>query len=161
MLNVFKKVKSAKLVIAAKKEGIYSEVEDLSNDIDNIDFLGTIPVDDVIPLTEECHAIICMFDPEDKLNKIGSPNKLFEAMVTGRPIIVTDNTNAGNIVKKEKCGLAIGYSEEELENAIKYLKDHPKICEEMGKKGLFAAQNKYNWQLQEEKLIGIYDKLND
>ena len=158
ILYVVAGIRDVKLVIAAKKEALYYEVEKLTKKIENIDFLGTISVDKVIPLTRECHVIICIFNPDDQLNRIGSPNKLFESMVTGRPIIVTKGTHAGEVVEKEKCGLAIKFTEKALEAAIKKLRDNPKLCEELGKNGLKAARENYNWETEEKKLIAIYNK---
>ena len=156
LLHVVGKINDIQLVIAAKKESIYDEIEQLSKRYANIDFLGTIPGNQVLPLTREGHVVICLFDPSSKMNRIGSPNKLFEAMVTGRPIIVTKGTNAGDIVEQEHCGLAIEYSEEKLAEAIKQLRDNPKLCEELGRNGIRAAKEKYNWDVQKKALLHVY-----
>ena len=58
-MNVIKKIKNVDLVLAAKKEGLYTDIEKIVNRVDNIDFLGTIPYDQVIPVTLKCHCIIC------------------------------------------------------------------------------------------------------
>jgi glycosyltransferase involved in cell wall biosynthesis len=158
ILYVVAGIREVKLVIAAKKEALYYEVEKLAKKIMNIEFLGTISVDKVIPLTRECHVVICIFNPNNQLHRIGSPNKLFDAMVTGRPIIVTKGTHAGEVVEKEKCGLTIEFTEKSLEAAIKKLRDNPKLCEELGKNGLKAAMENYNWETEEKKLIAIYNK---
>lgn len=159
ILKVVGEIPEVKLVIGAKKEGLYKEIESLSKHYENIEFLGTIPTDKVIPLTKECHVIICLFNPRDKLNKIGSPNKIFEAMVTGRPIIVSKHTNAGDIITKEHCGLAIDYDEKALHDAIIYLKKQPNLCEELGKNGIIAAEQTYNWEKQKQELLRIYQTM--
>ena len=159
LLHVVGKIKDVQLVIAAKKESIYDEIEQLSKKYENIEFLGTIPGSQVLPVTREGHVVICLFDPSSKMNRIGSPNKLFEAMVTGRPIIVTKGTNAGDIVEQEYCGLAIEYSEEKLADAIKQLRDNPKLCEQLGRNGIKAAREKYNWDVQKKELLNVYASL--
>ena len=159
ILEVIGEIPEVKLVIGAKKEGLYEEIEALSKHYKNIEFLGTIPTDKVVPLTHECQAIICLFNPNDRLNKIGSPNKIFEAMVTGRPIIVTKHTNAGDIITKENCGLAIDYEKQALHDAIIYLKNNPNICKKLGENGINAAEHTYNWEKQKQTLLHIYETI--
>jgi len=126
----------------------------------NVTFLGTVPFDQVIPMTMEADAIFCMFNPGDPNSLIGTPNKLFEAMVCGRPIICTKGTYSGELTEQEEIGLAIEYSEQALKEAIIKLRDNPGLRERLGKNALKAALTKYNWQKQEEKLIELYKNLH-
>lgn len=160
ILSVAKKVNDVIFVIAGKKEALYEQVEDISNSIDNINFLGTIPIKEVIPRTIQSHIVICLFDPTNRLNQIGSPNKLFEAMVCGRPIIASKGTYSGKLVENLEIGLSIDFSKKSLIKAIKKLRDNPKLCEKLGKNALKAALMEYNWQKQKEKLIQVYEYLN-
>ena len=160
MINTISKINDVELIIISKKENdFYDEIKNLSKKYNNIKFLNPIPTNRVLCTTLKYHVIICLFNPKNRMNIIGSPNKLFEAMVTGRPIIVTKDTNAGNIVKKENCGLSIKYSENELKNAIIQLRDNPNICKQFGLNGLKAAKEKYNWNNEKKKLINIYKDL--
>jgi glycosyltransferase involved in cell wall biosynthesis len=159
MIHVVKEIDNIKLVLAAKKEGLYNDMISLLENTKNVEFIGTIPFDQVIPITKGCHCIVCFFDPNYKLNKIGSPNKLFEAMVTGRPIIVSKGTRSGEITEKENCGLVINYTKEALREAIVKLRDSPDLCEEMGQNALNSAINKYNWEFEEKKLIKLYKEI--
>jgi glycosyltransferase involved in cell wall biosynthesis len=139
--------------------GLYDEIEKRSQQFDHVSFLGTIPYKAVMPLTKESHAIFCMFDPENRINQVGTPNKIFEAMAMGKPSIVTKGILSGDIVEKEQCGLAVEYDEDSLRNAIGKLRDDHKLSEELGKNGLKAAQSKYNWKVQEKELLGAYSKM--
>ena len=161
MIYIIGKIKNVQLfVISINKNEFYYKMKNISKKFDNINFLNQIPINKVLYETLKAHVVICLFDTKNRLYTIGSPNKLFEAMVTGRPIIVTKNTNAGNIVDKEKCGISIEYSEEKFEETIKLLRDNPNLCEELGKNGLKAAKEKYNWDNEEKKLLSLYKKLN-
>lgn len=139
--------------------GLYEEIEKKSQQFDNVCFLGTIPYKAVMPLTKESHAIFCMFDPENRINQVGTPNKVFEAMAMGKPSIVSKGILSGDIVEMEKCGLAVEYDENSLRSAIEKLRDDQKLSEELGRNGLKAAQSKYNWKVQEKDLLGAYSKM--
>jgi glycosyltransferase involved in cell wall biosynthesis len=125
----------------------------------NIEFLGIIPMERVIPETAKGDVILCMLNPSNMNNRIGPPNKLFEAMAAGRPVIATKGTYSGNLVEELKMGLAIDFDEKSLKSAIIKLRDDPKLREEFGKNALKAALGEYNWKLQEKKLLNVYDQM--
>jgi glycosyltransferase involved in cell wall biosynthesis len=140
---------------------LHDEIQKKSEGYANVSFLGTVPYKAVMPLTKESHAVFCMFDPENRINQVGTPNKIFEAMAMGKPSIVTKGILSGDIVEKESCGLAVDYDEDSLRDAIQKLRDDPKLFEELGRSGLKAAQSKYNWKVQENELLGVYSKFGE
>ncbi len=129
LVDIIGRIKGVKFVIAGKKENIYEEVKEICKKYNNVEFLGTIKSGDVIKKTLESNAIICMFDPSIEIHKVGLPNKIFEAMATGRPVIVTKNMYySDEFVEKEKCGLSASYESKDIVNAIIKLRDNPKLC---------------------------------
>jgi glycosyltransferase involved in cell wall biosynthesis len=125
----------------------------------NVTFLGRVPLQEVIPMTQKADVVFCMFNPRDPNSLIGTPNKLFEAMVCGRPIICTKGTYSGEITEQEEVGLAVDYSEHALKDAIIKLRDNPGLREKLGRNALELAITKYNWEKQEEKLLQLYISL--
>jgi glycosyltransferase involved in cell wall biosynthesis len=158
LVDVVGSMEDVQLKIGGEKE-LYDEIERKSAKYDNVSFLGTVPLKAVMPLTKESHAIFCMFDPSSRINQVGSPNKIFEAMAMGKPSIVTKGILSGDIVEKERCGLAVEYSEDSLREAIERLRDDPKLSEELGRNGLKAAQTKYNWKVQEKELLELISRI--
>jgi glycosyltransferase involved in cell wall biosynthesis len=160
LVDVVGSMDDVQLKIGGEGE-LHDEIQEKSQGYANVGFLGTVPYKAVMPLTKESHAIFCMFDPERRINQVGTPNKIFEAMAMGKPSIVTEGILSGDIVEKEKCGLAVDYDEDSLRESIQKLKDDSKLFEELGRNGLKAAQSKYNWKVQEKELLGAYSKLGE
>lgn len=158
LVDVVGSVEGVQLKIGGEKE-LYDEIERKCAKYDNVSFLGTVPLKAVMPLTKESHAIFCMFDPSSRINQVGTPNKIFEAMAMGKPSIVTKGILSGDIVEKERCGLAVEYSEDSLREAVEKLRDDPKLTEELGRNGLKAAHTKYNWKAQETEFLGLMSKI--
>jgi glycosyltransferase involved in cell wall biosynthesis len=121
-----------------------------------VTFLGKVPFDEVIPITNKSHVVFCMINPNDANNRLGMANKIGEAMVCGRPIICTKGTYSAEITEQEEAGLAVEYSEQSLREAIIKLRDNHELREKLGRNALKAAITKYNWQKQEEKLLELY-----
>ena len=147
------------LIIAGFGElnNVFSKINKWKN---NIRFLGRVAYNDVLKLTASSDCIVALYDPRIPNNVFASPNKLFEAMMCAKPIIVNHGTNAASIVLKEKCGLVVSYGDyKDLRNAIMKLKADPLLKEELGKNGRHAYEQKYSWKLMEAKLLRIYNSL--
>lgn len=125
----------------------------------NVKFIDRVPPEKVIPMTQKSSVVVCMINPNVINNKIATANKQFEAMVCGRPIICTKGTRSGEITEAEKCGLVVEYSKVALKEAIIKLRDSPDLREELGCNALTAAINKYNWKIEEKKLLQLYEKV--
>ncbi|MCK4996118.1 MAG: glycosyltransferase [Thermoplasmatales archaeon] len=160
LAEVVKELDGVKCIIGGVGKAKYVEtLKQKCNQAKNIDFIGPVSPDKVIPMTQKSHVVVCMIDPNVINNKIATANKQFEAMVTGRPIICTKGTRSGEITEQEKCGPVVEYTKEALKESIIKLRDNPKLCEDLGKNALKAAINKYNWEIEEKKLIKLYEKM--
>jgi glycosyltransferase involved in cell wall biosynthesis len=127
--------------------------------VPNVRFIGKVPFDMVIPKTKEADVVFCMFDPGEMNNVVGSPNKLYEAMACGRPIICTKGIYSGTTTDREESGLTADYNVESLTLVLVRLRDDPELREKLGRNALRAAVTKYNWRKQEETLIEVYRSL--
>lgn len=161
LIDVVGNIKKVKLFIAAKKENLrlYEDVKKRCKKYSNIDFLGEIPSNEVIPTTMKSDAVIALIDPDSKYAPIMTMNKQFEAMVCGRPIIVTKGTNPGKMTEKLKCGITVHYNKKSVEEGIIKLRNDPKLREKLGKNALKAAIEKYNWENEKRKLLKLYENL--
>lgn len=151
-----------KFVIAGRKENmeVYKQVEKSASKYSNVIFLGTIPVNRVIPLTIESDCVLCPLDPTVKLHKFALANKQFDAMVCGKPIISTKGTYSGDLTEKLNCGLVVDYNLDAIKKAVITLKNNPILCEVLGKNGLMAAKEKYNWNIQKRIFLQLYKKID-
>ena len=136
------------------------EVERAAAGSDRIQFLGYIPQEQVLLNVSRSDAVVCMMEPSNGNNAIGTPNKLFEAMAYGVPAIVTEGTHSGDLVKRLDCGLAVEYSTEGMSSAISSLQDSG-TRKRMGRNGRAAAVKDYNWGAMKERLCAVYRSLNN
>lgn len=161
IIDTIGKIPNIKFVLAAKKENmdLYREVEQTVKKYDNIEFLGQIPFNEVIPKTLEASVIIDPIDPDSRTTKIGLASKILDAMSCGRPIICTKGTYSAEIVNELKCGLAVDFSVDAFRDAIIKLRDDPTLCEKLGRIGLNVSLTKYNWDIEKDKFLKVYKEL--
>lgn len=83
------------------------------------------------------------------------PNRIFEYMAAGLPVIVPIfAVEITAIVMSEKCGLCVDTeSPQEIADAIKFLKDNALEAEKMGENGREAFYARHNWESEIAPLI--------
>ncbi len=157
-IEVIGGMSGVRLVIAGSKQ-LTPTVRSMCAQHPNTIFLGIVPSERVLPMTLDSHAVVIMSDPRYRINQIGLSNKMFDAMVTGRPVIVTEGLPMGEIVTREQCGLAVPYEKGSFRAAVERLRDDSQLAERLGRNGLAAAKREYNWAAERKKLIAVYEDL--
>jgi glycosyltransferase involved in cell wall biosynthesis len=85
------------------------------------------------------------------------PNKMFEYMSAGIPVIASDFPLWREIVIGNQCGLCVNPMDPAaIAKAIDYLVQHPDEARQMGENGRRAVLERYNWSLEEAKLLAFY-----
>uniref|UniRef100_UPI0040472D65 glycosyltransferase n=1 Tax=Algoriphagus sp. TaxID=1872435 RepID=UPI0040472D65 len=127
--------------------------------VNNLKYLGR---NDVRIVMSQSKAGIVTFHPSP--NHIDSqPNKIFEYMSAGLPVIASNFPLWKKIVEGNNCGICVDpLKPKAIADAIEYIITDSKKSQLMGKNGKKAVLEKYNWKVEETKLIKIYnDILND
>lgn len=124
-----------------------------------VDELGFINRDQMAGLLGQVCAGLVIFYP-DPNHLQAQPNKLFECMSAGIPIIISDFPLWRKIIEQVGCGLLVDpLDSQAVATAIEYLMTHPAEAEAMGSRGKKAVSDKYNWENEQQKLFSFYEKL--
>jgi glycosyltransferase involved in cell wall biosynthesis len=128
----------------------------------NFQYIGWIPYEEVIRRELEADIFFAFYDIKIPNNKYASPNKLFEAMMCGKPIIVSDGSSMADIVRKENCGLVVPYGDvDSIREAVLKLKNDLQLRQTLGKDGRKAYEEKYSWHIMEQRLLDAYKQLSN
>lgn len=88
------------------------------------------------------------------------PVKMFEYMAAGIPVIASDFPLWREIVDTYRCGLLVDpHDPGAIARAIDALVEDPELARTMGENGHRAAEERYNWSREEEKLLRLYETL--
>jgi len=90
------------------------------------------------------------------------PNKLFEYMACGLPIVASDFPLYRQVIEDAGCGKLVDPKNPmEIASAVEELLDSPEEREVMSRNGCSSFRNKYNWHCEEGKLVDLYKQLMD
>jgi glycosyltransferase involved in cell wall biosynthesis len=108
---------------------------------------------------EDADAGLVCFLPAPNHVEAG-PNKLFEYMAAGLPVIASDFPAWRPIVEGNDCGLCVDPADPAaIARAILYLAENPGRRAEMGANGRRAVMERYNWEAEGRRLIAAYERL--
>lgn len=88
------------------------------------------------------------------------PNKMFEYMSAGLPVIASNFPLWKEIIEGNNCGICVNpLDPREIAEAISYIITHPVEAQKMGQNGKNAVLEQYNWGIEEKKLFDVYNKI--
>lgn len=122
-----------------------------------VDFRGQVSHREALTLQRHALAVLALYDPGVRNNRLAAPNKLFEAMMLGRPVITSSGTLAGEIVEREGIGLTVPYGDvQRLAEAMAFLASHPAARRRMGLRARALYEKRYSFAEQCRRLREVY-----
>jgi glycosyltransferase involved in cell wall biosynthesis len=101
-----------------------------------------------------------LIQPTTLNHRLTTPNKLFESMAAGVPVVVSDVPGMARIVKETGIGAVCdGTDPTSISEALRQLLADPTLREVMGRRALAAAHASYNWDRQAKRLLHEYERL--
>ena len=89
-----------------------------------------------------------------------SPNKFFDSLSAGKPIVVNSAGWTKEMLEKHRCGFYVNPNNpKELADKILFLKNHPEIVEEMGKNSRNLAEIVYDKSILCRKFVVTVEAL--
>ena len=126
---------------------------------DNIELLGVVPYQEHIKRTLKAHIGLVLRE-YDENTRIASPNRIYEYMMCGVPLIVEDMPVLRPVIEETGSGLLVdSENPDNVAEAVNRMLDNPQMLEEMSENGRRAVREKYNFDIDLEKLIDFYRKI--
>lgn len=158
LLKASKLVKNMKIWCAGPING-----DDVANGFvchPNVKYFGLIKHDEVIQLGMQCDAIFAFYKPISVNNIYASPNKLYDALLMGRPVIINSETKISSYVAKHNLGYVCKYDDINLLgrylNSLMEKREHlPRYARDLMEYG----RKFHSWEIAESGLKEIYKKI--
>lgn len=124
-----------------------------------VKFLSPVPMNNLIQSAQTADIGIIAYIPTNINNYLCLPNKLFEYMMAGLALAVSDSPELKKIIQCQDNGIVFNPRKpKDIANKLNKLIDNQEKLKSMKANSLKAAQF-YTWENEEKKLIKIYRKL--
>jgi glycosyltransferase involved in cell wall biosynthesis len=134
--------------------------EDAARKHPNIRYLGRVNPSRVPLYTALSDVVFYGFDPGNTNARFSAPNKLFEALASGKAVITGNFGEIGRIVREERCGIVLrDYTVDEIRNALLTLQSG--ALGESKRRSMEAGAARYSWSKANETLLTQYRNLGD
>ena len=123
-------------------------------------YVGVLDRDGVRDLLDSARMGLFLSRPDYLPLYAAYPNKVFEYMAAGIPVVASDFPVLQEIVGEEECGLLVDPTDvDAIAKAMDWLYDHPDEAEAMGRRGREAVMEKYNFSGEADRLDEFYRQL--
>jgi len=149
--------KAVLLIIGfGKVEGELRELVKEKNLENKVIFYGKVPFDDLLSYTKQAHIGLLLERPLGLSFTYALPNKLFDYIHAGLPIIASPLVEVKRIMDDYNVGCMVeNYNPQYLADTIKQmLENSEKIA--LWKQSMQKAKMELNWEKEQGKLKGIY-----
>ncbi len=120
----------------------------------NVYHLPAVPNDQVIDLAASATVGLALIEPISLSYKFALPNKLFEYIMAGTPVVVTNLPQMQKIVEDYRVGLAVPPGDfAGVRSAIRRLSSDPALYADCAANCRKAART-LSWDAQEQRLLG-------
>ena len=124
-----------------------------------IKYVGYVGGAEIAAYTCASDVVYYGFDPQNPNARFSAPNKLFEALAAGRPLITGDFGEIADVVRQASCGIVLPeYSVKNVLDALVTMRDS-QVRTTMGRNAKQFGEVSMNWRKGDEILHREYSRL--
>jgi glycosyltransferase involved in cell wall biosynthesis len=156
LLNSFEKLRNSRNHIVFMGKGELEEkIVQFCNTNPNMHFCPSVKMEHILEYTSSADVGICLTDTSCLNHIYCLPNKFFEYINAGIPVITTELYELSKIIQKFQIGFTI--RNETTDDLIQVIKDYPPLETFKGK--VLKASLVFNWGQDELVLLKMYDQI--
>ena len=123
--------------------------------------LPAVPPTELLDWVAAADVVAMPIQPSTLNHRLTTPNKLFEALAAGVPVVASDLPGMAGIVRDTGCGLLVDPTDPAaIAAALRGILDAPEADRRAWReRALAAAHAAYSWERQVEVLLDEYTKL--
>ncbi|MCL2504135.1 MAG: glycosyltransferase family 4 protein [Coriobacteriia bacterium] len=131
------------------------ELKRLTEGCDNVVFLGSMPKAEIPRFTRTADVLMVLFANKPIL-ATNSPNKFFDGLATGCPVIVNSDGWTRELVEEHACGIYFPAEDgAALADAIISLADNEAECKRKGQNARNLAEERFSRDILAEQVLGV------
>ncbi|MDJ1484959.1 hypothetical protein QNI16_30950 [Cytophagaceae bacterium YF14B1] len=128
---------------------VYDEMTKELSQHPQVEFLGVLPQRTTMQVASQCDYILSLYEPVNENNINASPNKIYDAIQAGTPVIINQEVKISSFVKEHNLGYIMSSF---------YDSDYKQILDNwlrLKKNYVFDTQllEQFTWEAVEDKLL--------
>lgn len=127
---------------------------------ENIIFYGKLAYQDVLYYENQCDLMTAIYDPAVPNHIYAAPNKFYEGLMLGKPLIMVRGTGMSDVVLEHQIGAVMDYNAGSLLEALNELGAKRAQWSDMAKK-MKKLYEDYSWDMMERRLLELYASLTE
>jgi len=122
-----------------------------------VDFEGIVTARRALELAANCDAVFSYYEPCNDYMINASPNKVYDAMAVGRPVLINREVRLAAWVEKAGVGYVCNYEDVAcLRSIVASLMERRSSLPEFAARSRVLFLERYQWGQMEERLAGLY-----
>lgn len=124
-----------------------------------IELPGRLPLHKVFDYYAQADIGLAILHPEKNyLQSLAT--KIFEYMSFGIPVVASNFPDWKELIESSESGVVVNpFNIEEITEAVHKILNDKELSVQLGENGFKAYQEKYNWKVEEKKLIKLYKSI--
>lgn len=131
---------------------------DLSENYSNIFYYGKLSYEKTLELENSCDIMTAIYEPSND-HYFAAPNKFYESLMLGKPVIMVKNTGMSEIVSQYDIGELMDFDKESLKKAIENLINRKEEWETISSRMKKLYNKSYSWKEMERRLLQFYSDI--
>lgn len=137
-----------------------NEVVEAAKKCERIFYYGKLPYDKTLSLEQACDIMTAIYDPKVPNHKFAAPNKFYESLMLGKPVVMARNTGFDEIIESNCIGCLIEFDEESLSRGLNELINEKEEWSSMSERMKTLYKEQYSWAEMERRLVKLYMELD-
>jgi glycosyltransferase involved in cell wall biosynthesis len=122
-----------------------------------VSFHGIVKANESLRLAAQCDAIFAFYEPNSVNNRQASPNKVYDAMSIGRPIIINEEAAVSKWVVENNLGFRLPYTDiDGLRRIVESMEEQRRFLPEFAQDKRQLFNEGYSWEKVEPRLYELY-----
>jgi glycosyltransferase involved in cell wall biosynthesis len=117
-----------------------------------VDFRGQLAQEDALKLCYESDVVFSFYEPSSEINRRAASNKLYDAMMTGCPVLTNREIINSAFVEKFGIGYICDYNVDALVRMLREIQSRSDEGRRRGERGRLLFEEEYNWDKMESRI---------
>jgi glycosyltransferase involved in cell wall biosynthesis len=126
---------------------------------EHLQLMGTYPIEKLPELNRRIDVSLLIY-PKNAFYRNITPQKFYDSLANGVPVIMTDIGGLGDIIRERKCGLVVDEGGiDTIADAMARLIDDTALRKKMARNALRLAKTDYAWQSMARRYVDLQQNL--